>query len=695
MGDWKLIFNGSDKFFTKKDRALFDLVHAFSADHSVGESEYFVKYPLFRMENGVSVVSQGMLACQGVGVIIFAVSDATKYNTSGVKESKNELESVYSYLTSKLFRNPSLRKRSSLKFNVVSIIYAPNLEDDDLAHDEDGDFCVVRNLSGLMNILSEIILQEKLSNQLYEDLVGTIDGARSLVPVEKTQVPDGKENKKIGIVATIESSIRDFDNDQKKGYLSPVVGLQRIRGLAGSGKTVILAHKVALLHAENPDATILYTYYTKSLRQLVIKLIGRFFAEYSDRKPDWKKIRVMHAWGGQSIPGFYYEYCKFMGVSPMSYRDAQYMATGNMSPFEYACSELLKSGPRPFFDYVFLDEAQDFGSNFIKLAFSSVHQQRLVIGLDVFQTIFQINAPAVRETLGVDVELTEDVVLKTCYRTPRSILVCAHAMGLGVYKRPVQILESIDHWRDIGYEHISGELLPKSRVVFERPRSFAPLMADEDVESLISVGSFTDLQSEVTDLVQRIACDIKEEGLKPEDVVVICADDYNCRAYFAEITNKLSELSIFVNNTQVDSNSVAGFSVNGRVTLSTLHKAKGNEAYSVYVVGIDAIYSGTATTVTNRNRIFTVMTRTKGWLSISGIGDAAKEFSEELRYAMSLAPRLDFEYPSPEDVRRLQRDLKLVPQAEKDEALKAIIAKYGVEFVKEFLSSVKDPKGKL
>ncbi len=79
-------------------------------------------------------------------------------------------------------------------------------------------------------------------------------------------------------------------------------GPQRVRGLAGSGKTVVLAMKAALTHLRYPDAIILYTFYTKNLYQHIQRLITRFYRQFDDRDPNWSNLRIMHAWGGGSNP---------------------------------------------------------------------------------------------------------------------------------------------------------------------------------------------------------------------------------------------------------------------------------------------------------------------------------------------------------------------------------------------------------
>ncbi|MBE7182051.1 MAG: hypothetical protein INR71_12750 [Terriglobus roseus] len=70
----------------------------------------------------------------------------------------------------------------------------------------------------------------------------------------------------------MENEIANFDEKQRHIALVDVGGPARIRGLAGSGKTVILAMKAAHIHLVNPDGLILITFFTKSLRATIKSL---------------------------------------------------------------------------------------------------------------------------------------------------------------------------------------------------------------------------------------------------------------------------------------------------------------------------------------------------------------------------------------------------------------------------------------
>ncbi|MEB3885316.1 pentapeptide repeat-containing protein [Lyngbya sp. CCY1209] len=58
----------------------------------------------------------------------------------------------------------------------------------------------------------------------------------------------------------------------------------------------------------------------------------------------------------------------------------------------------------------------------------------------------------------------------------------------------------------------------------------------------------------------------------------------------------------------------------GGITLSRIHQAKGQEADLVYLVGLDRL-AASVESVTVRHQLFIALTRTRGWVRLSGIGN--------------------------------------------------------------------------
>ena len=103
--------------------------------------------------------------------------------------------------------------------------------------------------------------------------------------------------------------------------------------------------------------------------------------------------------------------------------------------------------------------------------------------------------------------LSSDVVLHKCYRNPREILICAHALGFGIYSDTiVQMLENSEHWDDVGYKVTEGEFVPGSKVVINRPAENSPLPISDVQEpnELIQYYAANDLTGEVNWVCEQI-----------------------------------------------------------------------------------------------------------------------------------------------------------------------------------------------
>lgn len=79
----------------------------------------------------------------------------------------------------------------------------------------------------------------------------------------------------------VENDIALLDMEQQRAATQIPPGPQRIRGLAGTGKTVLLALKAANIHRQFADAKILFTFNTQSLYNQSRSLIAKFYRHFS------------------------------------------------------------------------------------------------------------------------------------------------------------------------------------------------------------------------------------------------------------------------------------------------------------------------------------------------------------------------------------------------------------------------------
>jgi superfamily I DNA and RNA helicase len=376
------------------------------------------------------------------------------------------------------------------------------------------------------------------------------------------------------------------------------------------------------------------------------------------------------------LEGVYYNASLAADVTPLSLTDAR--ASGQ-EPFDFVCSQLLAtSRVAPQYDYVLVDEAQDFPTSFFRLCFALTkgpsEDRNVVWAYDELQTIMNVAMRQPRDLFGTDdlgtplIDLrrseerirfgVNDIVLHKCYRNPREILVTAHAIGFGIYSdTTVQMLENKAHWEDLGYTVESGECIPGQPTSILRPEENSPLSISrrQTAPELIECYTAANLTDEI-DWAVRSVYGLLQDGLRPDDIMIIALDDRNARGYFSSISSRLVTTGVKVNNVLADPYSRPRFFVENHVTLSTVYRAKGNEAPVVLCIGIDALYDTRQLLVT-RNKLFTAFTRAKAWLKVSGVGKGAEALFREVQAALSHLPRMVFTYPDPSQLVILQRDL--------------------------------------
>jgi len=327
-------------------------------------------------------------------------------------------------------------------------------------------------------------LVEALSEEEWRRVRSIVQGVSPLTkgfgpnPVETTTLGDA--------IKFIDRNIALLDEEQAKAALQIAPGPQRIRGLAGTGKTVLLAMKAAIIHLKYPDRKILFTFNTQSLYNQVKALITKFYRYYSDLDPDWDYLHVRHGWGGRRKPGVYYDTCTRLGITPYSFSVASRL--NREAPFQACCSHLLSLKIEPEYDFIMVDEAQDFSPEYFQVLYrlSRSPNHRIYWVYDELQNLFAKSVPTPEKLFGKDKNgkphvllnddpypggIEKDLILHRSYRCPYSVLMLAHAVGLGLYSPNgcVQMLSSKESWESLGYIVESGDLIEGNEVTVFRP----------------------------------------------------------------------------------------------------------------------------------------------------------------------------------------------------------------------------------
>lgn len=605
------------------------------------------------------------LITRGGGVKLVAI--VASGDQQAVDERYREIAQIGALVEAQLTKSTKLRVNRKLILEVEPVLFAPN-------YDGDLDGSEATFVSSEARFISIVLHQNttQLSVEELDEVRSILEGAKALARPKPRNVREELGEDVGASYARLEEVIANFDAKQRGVAMTGLQCPQRIRGLAGTGKTVILAMKAAITHIQNPEHNILVTYYTRSLKNTIERLIVRFYRHFAEGEPNWERIHVRHGWGRRSLPGVYRDACLRSGVSPLNYSNAQ----SQRDPFDFVCKTLLKtSSVEAFYDAILIVEGQDFPDGFYKLCFFLAKGGRdckqIIWAYDELQNVFDVKVRSPDVLFGEDddgqprISLTRslpegaetnDHVLQRSYRNQREVLVLAHAIGFGVYGQIVQMLENRQHWQDVGYDIVSGDFAVGSKIVVERPKRNSPSELSTPVDvPMIARAAFGSIDEEVTACVNEVKMFIKR-GLRPHDIMIITLDDRSARTYLSRASRALALEGIGPNNLLADAFDEPPFSIEDHVTLSTVYRAKGNEAAVVFVLGADA---ATLSTRTGRNRLFVALTRTKGWLRVSGFD--IKRYSKlvrEIDLALAAIPKIEFLMPDMNELNTIQRDLE-------------------------------------
>ena len=620
------------------------------------EETLYLGYPLTANAER-TVTADALLVSEKSGLTAFIFSKLN--NMSLIEEEQGEL---YFQLINTLTQYSGLRKGRSLAFepHVISII--PDEPDRETAEGY-----VITTFHHLLQELSRL---PAFDTRYYRVLVESLQRIASIKPRKKRENVKNTGSKG-DIIKKIEKEIANLDQWQKKAALEIVDGPQRIRGLAGSGKTIVLALKAAYLHAQYPEWNIVVTYYTRSLWQQYRDLITKFVYEFSHDEPNWDKLHLFHAWGSQSELGLYSEIAHSIGYIPVNFANAR-LKYGREGAFSGICNELNQMIPKdynPLYDLVLIDEAQDMPASFFKMAYKCAkNPKRIVWAYDELQNLSSSVMPSIEEMFGLDengqpfVELgnepdepMQDIILPVCYRNPPWVLALAHSLGFGIYREHlVQHFDTLELWEDIGYKKDKGTLEYGKKVTLSRrsdatPNYFYELLNPKDV---IQTKSFDDVDAQYDFVARQIRKNIDEDELDPDDILVIFPSVMYAKGQYQRFAQHLGRYSI--------ASMLAGvtherdiFHIPGSVSCSTIYRAKGNEAPMVYIVNADSCYEGIEL-IKLRNTLFTAITRSRAWVRIYGIGSGMDGLTAEIQRFVDKNYVLDFKIPTKAEMNRLR-----------------------------------------
>lgn len=625
------------------------------------QGEVFTGYPLIATPDGKYSID-ATLVSPSKGIVLFDLIEG-----ADVGDYPERQDDLANKIEARLKLNRELVKGRQLLVPLSVISFAPAVANVEASAIEGYPLI---NEHGLAAFLNELEWGDG-SDDLYRMTLSAIESLSS-IRKSRSKREVHREDSRGAKLKRLEDSIATLDHRQNKAVIETVEGVQRIRGLAGSGKTIVLALKAAYLHTQHPDWRIAVTFHTRSLKGQFRRLINNFCIEQSGEEPDWTKIRVVNAWGApgsDARDGIYYEYCRATGTEFYDFKSASYKFGGNDRAFDGACQAALtkESDAAHLYDVILADEAQDFSPSFLRLCYAMLKPpKRLVYAYDELQNLSGNSLPSSEEMFGNDEQgrplvtfgndRRRDVILQKCYRNSRPVLVSAHGLGFGIYRNAPQgaetgLVQMFDYpalWGEIGYNVKSGQLAKGQHIVLERTTETSPRFLEEhsSIDDLVQFIKFDDEAQQNAWLVSQIRHNLTEDELRHDDIIVIHPDPRTARGATAPIRKRLFDTGIQTHLAGVDTDADVFFRTDTpSVTFTGIYRAKGNEAGMVYVINAqDCNGSGTGL-ASLRNRLFTAITRSKAWVRVIGYGPNMQGLIDEFSALKQAGFVLDFNYP--------------------------------------------------
>lgn len=625
----------------------------------------YIGYPILA-DVEETVFIDALLTTQECGVVVIDFDDRAQGSAEDNRLRQRQ-DDLYRILEIKLKRYKNLVEGRRLPFEINVVTLVPGMRG---VVREDG--LLLTGPDSLVNVIRDF---QPVSHDLLEKINAAVERVTTIKPSRKrssVKRPDSRGAR----IKEIEKEIANLDKWQNSAAVEMPDGVQRIRGLAGSGKTIVLALKAAYLHVLKPEWKIAITFQTRSLYQQFEDLVRRFTFDHINDEPNWENLRIIHAWGSSNQPGFYSEVAMAHGVLPKDFNYAK-STFGAPTAFDGVCQELLQEVGeakfQPIFDVVLIDEAQDFPQSFFELAYLATREpKRIVYAYDELQNLSRYSMVPPSELFGKDSsgsprvsELrnekgspSQDIVLPVCYRNTPWALTIAHALGFGI-KRDQGLVQYFNDpqglWEEVGYHVVSGALAPGQEVALKRrsdsyPDYFEQLLDSDDA---ILCQVFPDKVTQAKAVAREIKKNLTEDELEFRDILIILSDPLTAQEEAAILFRELNQLNIPTHLAGVTSSRDELFK-DESVAITGIYRAKGNEAPMVYVLNSEYAFEGFELSK-RRNIIFTAITRSKAWVRLFGCGTAMEGLKSEVDKVVLDNYQLRFRVPTPVELERLRK----------------------------------------
>lgn len=435
----------------------------------------------------------------------------------------------------------------------------------------------------LCDIIENNKLEDKKDQRVCEIMISLLTG--SINDVDR--LGDGCPTN---LLEEIKRKIILFDSDQTR-FIYKDLNKRRItiQGLSGTGKTELLLHKLKELYTNKKDSKIVLTCHNKILAKNLQKRIPDFFNFMKvEEQIEWNsRLWTMNGWGSYNDKnsGVYSYICNHYGLT--------FHAYSYNNNFNTACSLALaefekRENIEPCFDYVLIDESQDFPESFFKLC-EKVTKETIYIAGDIFQNVFDSKIVS---------EVNPDFLLNKCYRTDPKTLMFSHAVGMGLFEKPYLRWLTDQEWDACGY--IINKYSNNYKISRKKLRRFEDL----DSKDIESIKLIADDNKNYSQNIINIIDEIRKENLtvKADDIGIIFLENID------ENYRLASELEILIERKfgwKVNIGYKSKVNEKGSVFISNRNNVKGLEFPFVICITQQRITDN----IQKRNSLYMMLTR--------------------------------------------------------------------------------------
>jgi hypothetical protein len=454
------------------------------------------------------------------------------------------------------------------------------------------EFCIYKNeiddaISGgqstMMRAFTRVVgppLEQLISSDAEKSLRGLIQPETVILKIKNSKEVTASANE---LLTEDEDIILIMDRQQEAMAKSLGEGHRVIRGVAGSGKTLLLIFRAKLIAENFPDKQVLVTCYTRTLASQLRVYLANF-----------PNVSVVH------LHTLMADICKKAKLKTPKIKDE-----GSFEKTVELSLASLEKGVGSRYDVVLVDEAQDFSTDALKFVAGLLKEgcEDLVIVADAAQNIFKRKFSW--RQAGVKAQ-GRTRILRINYRNTREILDSASKFLL----RSSQLHADEVPDMDDEYSVIPPESAKRSGMPPE-------IQVVENVKAEVSA---------TIDVIKKW---IESKTITNKIAILYPGSDGLDRGW--HLNKKLEEAGIPVYwvNKPYDHGAKSGLALaKEQVILSTIHSAKGLEYESVVLCGI---WTTKNALEENRKLAYVGMTRATERLTV--VTRDGHELSDDLKNA--------------------------------------------------------------